>query len=162
MQDAYAEDRHGNRRRIKRGDVLMDGERLIVPAQFMDSDDTSFGFSRTFSDGSVDHTDPHRPGFRFADSNDPHRLKAEEAYQERTRRMQDAWKKKKRAPDDDDEDEEDRLSERQRRELLARKAARATMGSDARQLTDAEARAAADAAWEERNERLRNGWRNRA
>jgi hypothetical protein len=45
------------------------------------------GFSPTFSDGTPDHTSPHRPGYRFADTSDAARLAADEAYEQRRERM---------------------------------------------------------------------------
>jgi hypothetical protein len=45
-------------------------------------------FRTRFSDGSPDHTSPHRPGYRFADCDA--RDAAEDAYRERSRRLHNA------------------------------------------------------------------------
>jgi hypothetical protein len=63
-------DRYGRRRRARKGEVLADGERFVLPMQFMDHDHAASGFYPTFSDGSLDSTSPHRPGFRFLDMGD--------------------------------------------------------------------------------------------
>jgi hypothetical protein len=85
-------DKNGNVRQYHPGDRLEDGESLRVPQQFMDAA-PSFGFSTKFSDGSTDHTSPHRPGYRFADVDNPARLEATKAYEEKRARVQDQWRK---------------------------------------------------------------------
>jgi hypothetical protein len=45
-------------------------------------------FRSTFSDGSPDHTSPHRPGYRFADCDV--RDESERAYREKMRRLHNA------------------------------------------------------------------------
>jgi hypothetical protein len=70
--------------RKKKQRVLPDGARAHFTMQMMDH--ASFGFRRRFADGSVDHTDPHRPGYRFSDVDDADRLAAERAYAERLQR----------------------------------------------------------------------------
>jgi hypothetical protein len=135
---------------------MPDGSKAHFTMQMMDH---AAGFSHTFADGTPDHNSPFKPGFRVLDTNDSSVIAAETAYRERSRRMEDAWKRKAKAPDDDEDEEDDPLVQRPgetesawlRRQALARKAAQAVKG-DAREL--------ADAAWEARNERLRNGWRN--
>jgi hypothetical protein len=121
-------DKFGRVRRFRHGDILADGERLRVPHTFMDH--ASYGFRPTFSDGTPDHTNPHRPGYRFADIDDADRLAADKAYEERRTRMQNAWKN---ATDAD--------TPVQRRDA-------------------ANARAVADRAYEDRKVRLTNAWRN--
>jgi hypothetical protein len=66
-------DRHGRRRRLRPGEVPADGETVHIPMQLMDHG----GFRPTFADGSVDHTSPFKPGYRFADTNDAARLAAD-------------------------------------------------------------------------------------
>jgi hypothetical protein len=51
-------------------------------------------FHRRFSDGSVDHTSPHRKGSRFLDLNDQAKLAADEAYEQRRTRLSNAWRDK--------------------------------------------------------------------
>jgi hypothetical protein len=50
-------------------------------------------FKDTFSDGSPDFTSPHKPGYRFADTDDASRHAASEAYEAKRTRMSDAWRK---------------------------------------------------------------------
>ena len=59
-------------------------------------------FHSHFADGSPDHTSPHRPGHRFADVDDPLRIEAERAYAERNRRLQDGWRRKGEQQEGDD------------------------------------------------------------
>jgi hypothetical protein len=170
MSDFEIIDRHGKRRRGRKGEILRDGERAVVGMTFMD---------QQFHDALVEeHRDAvvrvvdaagqpagHRPGFLMLDGNALGDSAAEAAYSERLARL-DATMRKRRRPDDDGEGDGrgtdlPRGTEMERRQALARKAARATLGSDARPLTLDEARAAADAAREARDERLRNGWRTR-
>jgi hypothetical protein len=126
-------DRHGRRRRYRRGEHLADGERLVTPMLFMDA--APGGFRPTFSDGSPDHTSPHRPGFRFGDCG--HRDAAEDAYRERSQRLQNAWRKESREGAGRDRDH-------------------SLQYADA-----AGARRAADQAYAERRARLANAWRSR-
>jgi hypothetical protein len=94
-------------------------------------------FQHKFSDGSIDHTSPHRKGFRFADTDDADRLAADEAYQERSKRMATAWQRKGQQHD----------------------AGGAVTPPPTRTL-DA-LRKDAETAYEERNKRMRNAWRQR-
>ena len=64
----------------KKKRVARDRERITFPMTAMDH--AALGFNPTFSDGSPDHTSPHRPGYRFADIGDAARLAADEAYEE--------------------------------------------------------------------------------
>jgi hypothetical protein len=50
------------------------------------SNDT-YEFHPTFSDGTPDHTSPHRPGFRFLYTGDAGRLAANDAYAEMRTRL---------------------------------------------------------------------------
>jgi hypothetical protein len=132
---------------------MPDGSKAHFTMQMMDH---AAGFSHTFADGSVDHTHWSRPGFRFADTNDAARIKANDAYEQRRQAMHyDAKRRRKQEEEDEEEERRKRAAgaetEMERRQRLARKAAQAVTG---------DARALADAAWEARNERLRNGWRN--
>jgi hypothetical protein len=130
FSELYEWDEDGRKRRKKR--VARDREQFHFPMTMMDH--AAFGFSPHFFDGTPDHTSPHRPGYRFADTHDAARLAAEQAYRERSTRLQDAWRKGRLDPVRD---------------------------HASRQLTLDELRAAADAAYREKCERLRNGWRNR-
>jgi hypothetical protein len=128
FRDDFEMDEDGRLRR-KRKRVLPDGATMHVPMGFYDG-----RFVDRFADNSPDLTSPHRPGYRFADTHDAARLAAEQAYRERSTRLQDAWRKGRLDPVRD---------------------------HAPRQLTLDELRAAADAAYHEKCERLRNGWRNR-
>jgi hypothetical protein len=138
-EDIIIQGRDGTRRHARKGEMLQDGERFIVPVTLMDAQARAVrdalaakygGFVDHFADGSVDHTSPHRPGYRFLDTNDPARVASEEAYRARSARMQDAWKTNKGTKVE-------------------------------KQETLDQSRAAAAAAYEARNERLRNGWRRK-
>jgi hypothetical protein len=50
-------------------------------------DHAAFGLRKTFSDGSPDFTDPHRPGFRFLDTKDSAKLAADTSYWEMVARL---------------------------------------------------------------------------
>ena len=119
--------------KLRRKRVARDREQIHFPVTVMDHS----AFRPTFSDGSPDHTSPHRPGYRFADTTDDARL-ADEAYEERRERMQNAWRRKGDAQADDNRD-----------------------AAPPRTRTLDEWRAKADQAWEDRNKRMANAWRNR-
>jgi hypothetical protein len=118
--------------------------------------DDILSFRRQFADGSIDHSDPHRPGFRVLDSDDRSRVAANDAYEAKRQRMHYANKRKAEEEDDKTQTTE---TEMERRQRLARQAARATLGSDA-QLTLGQGRELADRAYAERTKRLQNAWRN--
>jgi hypothetical protein len=127
--------------------------------------DGTYRFHPTFSDGSLDLSSPHRPGFRVLDVGDPLRLAADQAYEEMRMRL-DA-KPRKRPDDDDDDDEGDdrrrraaKETEGGRRQITARQAARDAIGKDARQMTLDELEAAAATAYEARSARMRNAWKD--
>lgn len=136
MRDYFSElyewDEDGNKRRKR---VPRDGERISFTMQMMDH--AAFGFRPTFSDGTPDHTSPHRPGYRFADTNDAARIAADEAYEERRERMQNAWRRKGDAQTDDNRN-----------------------SAPPRTRTLDEWRAAAEKAWEDRNKRMQNARRH--
>lgn len=136
MPDVEIIDRFGRRRRARKGEVPQDGERISFSPLLMDN--AAYGFRPQFADGSVDYTSPHQPGYRFADSDDPDRADAEQAYRERNRRMETAWRRK---GEQQDETHDHRAAPRTR--------------------TLDELRAAADQAYAERNRRMQNAWRNR-
>jgi hypothetical protein len=127
-------------------EMLKDGERFIMPMAFMDAQARDVrdvlaekyggGFSPTFADGTPDHTSPHKPGYRFADTDNAARLAALDAYAARSRRMEMAWQRKGAQKQDDVHD------------------APRTRSLD-------ELRAAAHQAWHDRNKRLSNAWRSR-
>ena len=127
FNELYEWDETGNKRRKQR--AAADGERFRFTMQMMDA----AGFRPFFADGSPDCTSPHRPGHRFADTDDAAKIAAEEAYQERSRRLQDAWRNK---------------GEQQREDS----APQHTRSLD-------EMRAAADQAYADRSVRMSNAWR---
>jgi hypothetical protein len=119
----------------KKKHVLPDGGRIHFPYIA----DHAGRFHSHFADGSIDHTSPHRKGFRFADTDDAARIAANDAYEARSRRMADAWKHK---------------GEPQDGEELPRGGSSRTLSLDA-------ARAAADRAYEARSRRMADAWRHR-
>jgi hypothetical protein len=90
MQEVQVIGKDGRVRPYRRGDRLADGERLFVPYLM---DHAAYGFRQTFADGTPDYTNPHRPGYRFADIDDANRIAAAEAYEARRTRMQNAWRR---------------------------------------------------------------------
>jgi hypothetical protein len=132
FNELYEWDEDGNKRRKKR--VARDRERIT----FATISDQAFGFRPTFADGSLDHTSPHRPGHRVADTYDEARIAANDAYEQRRERMANAWRNKGYPQLEDDGGERDYCTR-----------------------TLDESRAAADAAYQAKRERLQNGWRSR-
>src|SRR5262245_58860173 len=117
QHDVESIDCFGRRRCARPGENPGDGERVV--------------FS-TFSDGSPDFTSPYRPGFRFLDAGDPLRLVAEQAYEERRKRLAEPWRKHRQHPVHD---------------------------HASRQLTLDQLQAAAASAYEGMKQRLANAWR---
>jgi hypothetical protein len=117
----------------KKKRAARDGETIHFPYI---ADHAAFGFSPVFADGSPDLTNPHRPGYRFADTTDAARTQADEAYAARSHRMEAGW--------------------RQRGDAQA-----ADSGERKSPSTLDEARAAADAAYLERSKRMQNAWKQR-
>ena len=159
--------RDGRRRRAKKGEVLADGERFSIPMTFLDHQ-LQDGLVAKYGDSAIRVVDAsgapagHRPGY-LLDRDRTLADAAAEAYQARNQRMADAWKR--RRPDDEDDQDGDstraKETDWERRQRLARKAATATTGTDARQPTLDELRARAAAAYEDRQIRLSNAWRTR-
>lgn len=131
FNELFEWDENGKKRRRPR--VLPDGASFHFPYIA----DAAYGFRSTFADGSVDHTHPCRPGFRFADTDDSARAAADEAYEQMRTRLSDAWRNKDAQAEDN-----------------RNPAPPPTRTLDA-------LRALAEKAWEERNERMRNAWRQR-
>jgi hypothetical protein len=131
MQEVQVIGKDGRVRPYRRGDRLADGERLCVPYLM---DHAAYGFRQTFADGTPDYTNPHRPGYRFADIDDANRIAAAEAYEARRSRMQNAWKNASDAADND---------------------------VSAQSTDAASARARADRAYADRTIRYCNAWKNR-
>lgn len=100
MQDYFNEmyewDEDGKRKRKR---VAGDGERITFATI---SDHAAYGFSKTFSDGSRDFTDPYRPGYRFLDVDDAGRIAAQEAYDARSKRLSENWRRKDQQQQSDD------------------------------------------------------------
>ena len=94
----------------------------------------AYGFFPTFSDGSLDSTSPHRPGFRFLDTKDSAKLAADASYREMVARLDYRHRQQDGASDH---------------------------GSQRTLDADALKRAAADA-YEARSERMRTAWKNHA
>lgn len=128
FRDDFEMDENG---RLRRKRVLPDGDRVSFSMTMMDH--AAYGFAPTFSDGSPDFTNPHRPGHRFADVNDEARLTANDAYEERRQRLHYANKRRR-------QDEAGNQG--------------ATPDLD-------HLRELADAAYEDRRQRMANAWRNR-
>jgi hypothetical protein len=94
---------------------------------------TDLVFTRTFADGSTDHTDPHRPGHRFADVDDAARIAAHDAY-------------------------EDRRKTQHYTSRYPRPAVQDAKPQDAHK-PEVNLDQARELAWEERNVRMANAWR---
>jgi hypothetical protein len=148
MSENFVEivDRYGRRRRARRGEVLADGERFSLPMTFMDAQ---------LYDALIEkHAGParaagalagHRPGFLLLDRDSVLVDAATEAYEARTRRMATAWQRRHADHQNDHRGGHQDLA----------------CGREARPATLDEARAAADAAREARDERLRTAWQRR-
>ena len=128
FRDDYEMDKDGKLRKKKR--VMPDGATMHVPMGFYDG-----RFFPTFADNSPDHTSPHQPGYRFADTNDADRLAADDAYEQMRQRLSNTW--------------------RDKRVLVAEKRDTAPL----RVPTLDQLQAQAQEAWQARNERMRNSWR---
>jgi hypothetical protein len=156
MSEPFAEiiGRDGRRRRAKKGDVLADGERVVVSMSFMDAALHDELVAKHRGDAVVRVVDAagqpagHRPGFLMLDRDPALVDAAAEAYAERSRRLETAWQ-----PRDPDQHGGHCADHRRGHQDLTRDRA-------SRPLTLDEARAAADAAREARDERLRNAWRS--
>jgi hypothetical protein len=156
FSDIFEWDANGNKRRKR---VLRPGDSFSFSMTMQDG--AAGGFRPFFADGSPDHTSPHRPGFRFSDTNDPLRQKANEAYEDRKRRAASAWKKRAPQPQ----------SGRRTRGGVGAPQPWLNTGSDSyddegghdngRQRTLAQLQALRDGAWEDRRIRASNAWRNR-
>lgn len=131
FRDDYEMDEDGKLRKKKK--VARDGEKISFHMQTMDA---ACGFHRVFSDGSVDHTHWSRPGFRFADVSNTDRTAANDAYEAMRQRLNDGWRNK--------------------RVLTPEKSDAAPRGTP----TLDQLQADAQKAWEQRNERSRNAWKN--
>jgi hypothetical protein len=144
MYDYFSEhyEWDGNVPRRKKKRVAADGERISFPMTMMDH--RAYGFSPSFADGTPDYTDPHRPGYRLSDSDDPHRLAAEEAYATRNRRMASAWRDSKGDP-----------------QIASHDPQQHSNGAPRTRTLD-QLQRAADEAYEQRRIRMSNRWRNRA
>jgi hypothetical protein len=116
----------------KKKRVLPDGTTVYFPYI---ADHAAYGFSPYFADGTPDYTSPHRPGYRFLDTDDAARAAADAAYAQMRSRLTDAWRRKDERP-------------------AAAKEAPPTRTLD-------ELHALAEKAWDERNKRMQNAWRHR-
>lgn len=127
-------DKHGRRRRARRGEVPGDGETVYVPHQFMDAAARVTRDALAQKYGWHDHQPQRgfRRGYAFADTTPPRDVQdaAAEAYEAKRAYLQNAWRKNHQAAADDDA-----------------------------LLPTQDARAVADRAWLEKKERLQNSWR---
>lgn len=135
MQHVEITDRFGRKRRARKGEVLADGETIHFPVTLMDE------MTRVMSDAMESdrmirdaHGTPagHRPGFAFASDGARLRDAANDAYEERRQRLQDAWRQRPQECD-----------------------------HTARALGAEHPQAQADHAWEDKKERLAQAWRHR-
>jgi hypothetical protein len=133
-------DKFGRVRSLRRGERLADGERIRVPHAFMDAASREARDALESKHGRraiVDHQERgFRRGYQTIDAT-PARAAhdaAAEAYEDRSRRLENAWRKNHR----DD-------------------AARAPLSTQ----DAAQARVLADSAYEDKKQRLQNAWRNR-
>jgi hypothetical protein len=135
MHDYFSEhfEWDGNVPRKKKR-VAHDREELRFPMSMAFRD--AAGFHQHFSDGTPDHTSPHRKGFRFLDVNDAARLAADAAYEQQRQRLANAWRNKDVQAGDN------------------RDATPPTRTLD-------ELRQAAEVAWQERSKRMSNAWRHK-
>ena len=111
MSEDFVEivDRHGRRRRAKKGEVLADGERMVVSMVFQDAalrDALTEKYRKDAAPYVIDTTGGlagHRPGFLF----DPRTALADSpgdiAYRERLYAMA----RRRRQPDDDGHEDDD-------------------------------------------------------
>jgi hypothetical protein len=143
--------RDGKRRRARKGEVLADGERFVIPMTFMDAQIRD-ALVEKFCRDTIRVVDScglpagHRPGFLF-DRDHDHVLAdaASEAYEERSRRMETAWQRKGEQQDaDHHKDRQDPVHDHA-----------------SRQRTLDELQQAAAQAWEDRKIRMSNAWRLR-
>jgi hypothetical protein len=139
-------DRHGRRRRARKGEVLADGERFSLPMQFMDATArevadhlAAYGANRVVDGFGVPAG--HKPGFLY-DSASAHLHDAVAiAYEQRSARMRGAWRHK----GEEQQDAGD-CGERHAR---------------TRTPTSDELDQAATAAYSARSRRMSEGWRRR-
>jgi hypothetical protein len=151
MPEAEIIDRHGRRRRACKGEILGDGERVVISMTFMDAQMRDMlvekcrgAAIRVVDSGGLPAG--HRPGFLF-DRDHNHVLAdaAIEAYEARSRRKETAWQRKGEQQDADHyKDRQDPLHDHA-----------------SRQRTLDELRAVAARAYEDRRQRLANAWRTR-
>ena len=121
------------------------------------SDTKDYVFHQKFADGSLDHTSPFKPGYRFLDVNDQQLGVAGEEYEKRSARMRNAWRKK-------DAEEWERIRQEELRQRRAEENERRRQRGDAapsRTMSTDELQARAEKVWEARNERLRNAWKKK-
>jgi hypothetical protein len=119
----------------KKKRVARDREQIHFPVTVMDAMQ-ALGFHNTFADGSVDHTSPFKPGYRFADTNDAVRVAADEAYEARRERLHYTINRRRQQQD-----------------------ANEPPPTTTRTLD--ELRAAASAAYEARSKRMAGAWKDR-
>jgi hypothetical protein len=138
----------GRRRRARRGETLADGERFSLPMAFMDAQlpdalVEKYGGAASRVVDTAGLPAGHRPGFLGLDGGSAFADAAAEAYEERSRRLATAWQR--------EGDDVGRHSDRENR----------VRDHIAPPLTLDQALAAAEAAREARDERLRTAWRTR-
>jgi hypothetical protein len=144
-------DCHGRRCRVRKGEILADGEKFSLPMQFMDSQlrDT---LVEKYGGGAVRVVDAaglpagNKPGFLFDHSNVLADSAAEPAYRERVERPDATMRNRRAGLDDDDEHGGDGRHQEM----------------DAGQMTLDELQARAESEYQKRCARMREAWRTRS
>jgi hypothetical protein len=144
-------DRHGRRRRARKGEVLADGERFSLPMQFMDAAAREVADHLAAKYGAIRVIDGsgvaagHKPGFLYDSVNAHLHDAATISYQQRSARMRSAWR--------DNKDRQADVGNRQHDGGADERPPRAA--------TLAELCAKVDQAREARDARMRNAWKRR-
>jgi hypothetical protein len=144
--------RHGQRVEVDDRYVLKPGETLSLPALFMDHAIREERRALGLTDAYGVVPAGHRPGYVFV-TDTSIRDAAANAYEERNKWMENAWRHRHAQQD---HDQDDRVMGT--RVPITRDAA-VEKSPPARTLADAQA--AAERAYHERNERMRNAWKDR-
>jgi hypothetical protein len=135
----------GKRRRARRGETLADGERFSLPMTFMDAQ-LRDALVEKYGDAAIRVVDTaglpagHRPGFLYDHSKAFGNSPGDVAYREKLQRLDAMARERRWAGNAPRQESEQQV--------------------DVRQMILDEARAAADAAREARDERMRNAWRS--
>jgi hypothetical protein len=135
--------RHGDRVEVADNYVLKSGERLALPLSFMDAATREQRRAVGLTDANIFDAygipAGHTRGYVFT-VDAGIRQRAADAYEERNEWMESAWKRRHELADEEDEERPPPLQ---------------------RSCTLADAQVAAERAYEDKIERLRNAWRDR-